>query len=164
MTNSPSDENRAQASRLTLEDAMARVPWQELATAQGNATHVPEALFGLMSDDERVRVRSYEKLRYHIVLGGNLYEAAYHAVPLLLQMLQSVDAAAKPLIYNLLIEIMHGFAPDESLCTTIDGAIDEGRQILHGAPTPGSGPPHGRRSSCRTTCERAAVASVRILY
>lgn len=50
--------------------------WDKLKTNVGNASHVPEALNGLLSDDERKVEKAYWKIDNYVVLQGDLSESA----------------------------------------------------------------------------------------
>jgi hypothetical protein len=105
---------------IAAEDIHA-IPWSQKSVASGKADHVPEALAGLVSPDERLRERSYWQLDNEIVLQSDLYDAAYFVVPFLIQYLLERVLQGRDRIYDLLIEIARGFAPPTSLCLTKEG-------------------------------------------
>lgn len=86
--------------------------WATLALASGTAEHVPAALRELLSIDPQVRRRAYWRLDNHIVLQGSLYGAAPFAVKVLLQSWPQ-DDSLKDRMYELLIELANGGAPDD---------------------------------------------------
>jgi hypothetical protein len=87
--------------------------WAALRTAHGNAAHVPDALAGLRSDADDVRAAAYWQLDNHVVLQGNLFEAAPFVADELLRMLTGeLSGPTKVRVYQLLYEIRNGYAPD----------------------------------------------------
>jgi hypothetical protein len=97
------------------------IPWSQMSVASGKADHVPQALAGLVSPDERLRDRSYWQLDNEIVLQSDLYDAAYFVIPFLIQYLRERVPHGRDRIYDLLIEIGRGFAPPTILCRTTEG-------------------------------------------
>jgi hypothetical protein len=113
------------------------IPWSQKSVASGKADHVPDALAGLVSPDERLRERAYWQLDNEVVLQSDLYEAAYYVIPFLIQYLVERVPHGRDRIYDLLIEIGHGFAPPTSLCLTKEGdsvPLQDacGRELLKG--------------------------------
>jgi hypothetical protein len=103
-----------------VEDVRA-IPWSQKSVASGKADRVPQALADLISPNESVRERSYWQLDNEIVLQSDLYDAAYVAIPFLIQYLRESVPHGRDRIYDLLIEIGRGFAPPTSLCLTKEG-------------------------------------------
>ena len=87
------------------------------------AEQVPEALIGLLSPDEETHNRSYWRLDNEVVLQSDLYEAAYYAIPILVQMLADRVPHGRERIYDLLYEIANGYAPATNLCRTRDDRL-----------------------------------------
>lgn len=100
------------------------IDWAALRTAHGSAAHVPGALAGLRSDDEDIRTAAYWQLDNHVVLQGNLFEAAPFVADELMRILKDeVSGPTKVLIYRLLFEIRNGYAPD------FDTVTRDGRSV-----------------------------------
>jgi hypothetical protein len=102
-------------------EKMNGIDWRNLQQAHGTASHVPEAIKGLVSEDERVRERSYWLLDNYVVLQSDLYEAALFVVPFLLEILSSEIEHGRDLVYDLLFEIGNGYAPPEVSCKGLNG-------------------------------------------
>jgi hypothetical protein len=95
-----------------LSDQIQAIPWRERKTASGDARDVPQALKDLSSEDQTKRDLAYWKLDNHVVLQGDLYEAARDVVPFLIEMLRAREPFGRDLIYDVLFEIANGYAPD----------------------------------------------------
>lgn len=93
-----------------------KVNWAKLSQAQGTSEHVPDALKSLISDDDKEQEASYWKLDNHVVLQGDLYEAAFYVIPFLLEILATAIRNGRSYVYDLLFEIANGFAPEEISC------------------------------------------------
>ena len=93
-------------------DELANIEWGELKQAHGNASHVPEAIRGLISKSITEREASYWKLDNHVVLQSDLYESAFYVIPFLIEILKSESELGRDHIYSLLYEIANGYAPD----------------------------------------------------
>lgn len=107
---------------MVLENLDA-IPWADLKQAHGNAAHVAEAIRALESESARVRKEAYWKLDNHVVLQGDLYEAAAYVPPFLIAMLASSVRHGRELILDLLFEIGNGCCgPDERLRIRVDSA------------------------------------------
>lgn len=92
------------------------VNWADLKQAHGNSEHVPEAIKGLISNNENEQEASYWKLDNHVVLQGDLYQAAFYVIPFLLEILVSKIKIGRKYVYDLLFEIANGFAAEEATC------------------------------------------------
>ena len=92
------------------------VNWSKLDQAHGKSDHIPEAINGLVSNDKDIRDASYWKLDNYIVLQSDLYEAAFHVIPFLIEILDSDIQHGRNNIYDLLFEIANGSAPDDIKC------------------------------------------------
>lgn len=101
-------------------DKLDNVNWKELRTASGNASYVPSAIRGLVSEEKAVQEASYWKLDNHVVLQSDLFEAAPYVVPFLLEILSSSDGYGRQRVYDLLYEIANGYA-DEGIMSEFDG-------------------------------------------
>src|SRR5438128_80126 len=100
---------------MIAEEDLRAIPWSQKSVASGKADHVPEALAGMVSPDERLRERSYWRLDNEVVLQSDLYDAAYFVIPFLIQYLLERVPHGRDRVYDLLIEIGRGFAPSTSL-------------------------------------------------
>jgi hypothetical protein len=100
------------------------IDWAALRTAHGNAAHVPGALAGLRGETEDTRKAAYWQLDNHVVLQGNLFEAAPFVADELVRMLdEELPGPTKVLLYRLLYEIRNGYAPD------VDTVIHDGQNV-----------------------------------
>jgi hypothetical protein len=96
-----------------LTDELARrlraEPWDRRQAADGDARTVPDALLALAAatDPDEIR-RIYWRLDNHVVVQGSVYEAAYHLLPYLLELLTDRDRASRIALYDLLVEIAAG--------------------------------------------------------
>jgi hypothetical protein len=97
---------------------LSEIAWTEKAVASGKASHVPQALTGLISHDEKIRNRSYWQLDNEVVLQSDLFEAAYFVIPFLIQYLDERVSYGRDRIYDLLLEIANGYAPANVRCLT----------------------------------------------
>ena len=97
-------------------DEIGKINWAELKQANGYSGHVPEAIKGLISADKLDQEASYWKLDNHVVLQGDLYQAAFYVVPFLLEILASKVKNGRAYTYDLLFEIANGFALEETPC------------------------------------------------
>lgn len=92
------------------------INWARLTQATGNSEHVPSAIKGIISNDEKEQEASYWKLDNHVVLQGDLYQAAFYVIPFLLEILAATIQSGRRYVYDLLFEIANGFAPKEVSC------------------------------------------------
>lgn len=97
-------------------DDIDKISWAKLKQAHGNSEHVPSAIKGLVSNDEKEQEASYWKLDNHVVLQGDLYQAAFYVIPFLLEILAASIRNGRSYVYDLLFEIANGFAPEEVPC------------------------------------------------
>jgi len=102
-------------------DQLADIRWHLLKTASGSASHIPNALQGLISPNPSVQEKSYWQLDNHVVRQADLFESAYFVMPFLLAMLREHAPHGRALIYDLIFEIAHGYAPDSVLVNTFAG-------------------------------------------
>lgn len=109
--------NMGQKTRiLNMFNEIQNINWADLKQAHGNSVHVPEAIKGLISNDEKEQEASYWKLDNHVVLQGDLYQAAFYVIPFLLEILVSKIKFGRNYVYDLLFEIANGFAAEEATC------------------------------------------------
>ncbi|WP_137940384.1 hypothetical protein [Chitinivorax sp. B] len=92
------------------------INWATLKQAHGFADHVPEAIKGLISDDEKEQESSYWRLDNYVVLQGDLYQSAFYVIPFLIEVVNSEVKSGRAYVYDLLIEISNGYAVDDVLC------------------------------------------------
>jgi hypothetical protein len=108
-----------------LADELARrlraEPWDRLQEADGDARTVPDALLALAgaTDPDEIR-RAYWRLDNHIVVQGSVYEAAYHVLPYLFELLADRDRPSRIALYDLLVEIAAG-QPANASATVVTG-------------------------------------------
>lgn len=109
--------------KLHREEDALDVDWPALRTAHGTAAHVPRALLDLLGDDEGQRRAAYWQLDNHVVLQGDLYEAApFTGLHLIAALRAGVPAEKRLLVYRVLYEICNGYAPDDER-VTLDGEV-----------------------------------------
>lgn len=84
--------------------------WSRLHHAYGEASDVPGLLRGLASEDEDIRMEALYGLCGTIWHQGSIYEASPHAVPFLLEMLESPEVPEKTGIVLLVAELADGAA------------------------------------------------------
>jgi len=93
-----------------------KIDWSILKQAHGDSSHVPTAIKGLISSDIKEQESSYWKLDNHVVLQGDIYQAAFYVIPFLIEILKSSIFHGRGYVYDLLFEIANGYAPEEVLC------------------------------------------------
>lgn len=94
---------------------MMRLPpakWQQLRQAHGNCSHMPNAIADLFSSDATVREKARWQIDNHVVVQGDLYEGAPWVAQALVHRLPMADDDTKIVVYDLLMELLLGFAPD----------------------------------------------------
>ncbi|MEO1295362.1 MAG: hypothetical protein AAFW75_06075 [Cyanobacteria bacterium J06636_16] len=84
------------------------VPWSTLYHAYGKARDTPCHLKNLASEDKSIRTEAYDILSVTIVHQGSVYEAAVHAIPFLVELLQASEVSDKHNILDLLYDIAVG--------------------------------------------------------
>jgi hypothetical protein len=85
------------------------LPWQHIQQVAGDARDVPDALLALAQASEPADVAAaYWRLDNHVVVQGSLYEAAFHIVPFLLELLADRSRTSRTALYDLLVEIAAG--------------------------------------------------------
>lgn len=89
------------------------VPWTTIESSHGNARAVPRTLVDITSTDAKTRDKAYHDMMNWIVCQSDLYEAAYYATPILIEMLRQRETPGRDLIYDVLWEVAHGYAPEE---------------------------------------------------
>ncbi len=97
------------------------VDWSRLHQATGTCVDIPDALEQLCSGDAAQRKAAYWRIENHVILQGDLYEAAPFVVRGLLTCLDA-EPPAKVEIYDLLIELANGYAPDSEF-VEIEGKV-----------------------------------------
>lgn len=100
------------ATEQPILESLDGIPWSRLRCLTGFADHVPEAVFGLMSEDSNAIEASYWRLENCVVAQGSLYEAAGYLPPVLLEAFDK--APLKWSILELLFQIGNGNAFDDS--------------------------------------------------
>jgi hypothetical protein len=102
-------------------ELIENTPWQRLRTVTGTGAHVGRAILGLLSPSAHERERAYWSIDNCVVVQSDLYEAAFRVVPCLIALLEEGHQVGRDLIYELLYEIGHGYAPDFVTCMADDG-------------------------------------------
>jgi hypothetical protein len=74
---------------------LEKIEWGKLTHAYGAADDVPGLLRSLTSRDQETRSNSIHELCSNIWHQGTVYEASAHAVPFLLQLLESPEIVVK---------------------------------------------------------------------
>lgn len=83
-------------------ETLDNIEWNQLSHAYGPAQDVPELLRALLSEETTVREEAFRGLFSTIWHQGTVYEATAHAVPFLLELLESAQSYEKPQILVLL--------------------------------------------------------------
>jgi hypothetical protein len=107
---------RAMNPELLVESELSRTDWSRVTEATGPATGVPlslRELFSALSPDEVTR--AYWKLENHVVVQGQLFEAAIHVVPVLLAALATPERPrfVRIGILELLFQIVNGVTHED---------------------------------------------------
>jgi hypothetical protein len=90
--------------------------WGKLKTQSSNASHVPDALLALITENEEEFERAYWRLENHIVVQGDLYSAAA-VVPKYLEEIY-LKTKFKHGVSELLVQIGSGYSIDSTLVDT----------------------------------------------
>ncbi len=90
--------------------------WNELRTQSSDASHVPEAILALLTDDEEEFEKAYWKIENHVVVQSDLYSAAA-VVPKYLEEV-FLKSKFKHRVLELLFQIGGGYSPDVDLTKT----------------------------------------------
>lgn len=106
-----------------IESLIQSVRWDEKRSLIGSAEHVPAALRGLQSDNLDTIERAYWKLDNSVVVQSELFETAYHVIPILLQILGEGVTLGRMHVYNLLFEICNGHGSDGDTLRTFEGDL-----------------------------------------
>lgn len=91
------------------------INWAQIQTAVGNASHIPENIKLLASDDEKIRYNAYWKIDNYAILQGDLHEAAYYIIDPLIALLH--ETKHKTEVIDLLTEIALGYAINDNFIT-----------------------------------------------
>ncbi len=97
-------------------ETLHQIDWSKIEQAEGFASHVPIAVQRLASEDESICESAYWELDNHIVLQGDLYQAAFFVIPFLVEILKSNSVICRSYVYDLLFEIANGYEAKEVLC------------------------------------------------
>jgi hypothetical protein len=89
-------------------DALDNVDWPNLQHAYGPAVDVPNCLRRLLSADEDTRSEALDELHGNIWHQGTVYEATAHAVPFLVELMDSPSTPSRASIAVLLGLIARG--------------------------------------------------------
>ncbi len=89
------------------------IEWNELETNVGSASHVPDALKGLLSENEEEVEKAYWKIDNHVVLQGDLSESALYIPKFLEEALYITKY--KRIVLELLFQIGSGISLNKHL-------------------------------------------------
>ena len=89
---------------------LERVSWHQLTHAHGEASDVPELLWGLASEEADLRKEALRDLYNSIWHQGAVFEASAHAVPFLIELLQEPGVVCRDDILLLLAHLATGTA------------------------------------------------------
>ena len=82
--------------------------WKEIKTANGNGTHLPNAISQLFSENEKSRYDAYWQIDNSAILQSDLYEAAYYVIVPIVEMLEKKSDVNKLYAIRILTEIALG--------------------------------------------------------
>lgn len=123
------------------------IPWSDLRMIMDlPAIQVPIALRGLISPDQQVRYKAYWKLDNYIVVQSSLYEAAWYAIPFLLEIIGDSQNRGRREAYDLLYEIGTGCSQEENTLYLPSGEVVS----LH--------------SACRSAVKEAFALYIRLYH
>jgi hypothetical protein len=91
-------------------ERLETVPWAQLKCLSGFSNHVPTAVRDLVSDDPKIAEAAYWRLENHVVVQGELYEAAAYLPEILIEALDF--APFKGRILELLFQIGSGYSAE----------------------------------------------------
>ncbi len=109
---------KTKGSDQLVECELTRHDWSHIREADGPATAIPDALRELLAArSAETLTDAYWKLENHIVVQGQLYEAAAYVVPVLLAALTGRERArlVRAGILELLFQIIRGAIPGDEL-------------------------------------------------
>lgn len=89
-------------------EKLSEINWDQLTYAFGSASHLPDTIKDLTSNDEGIREDAIDGLYSSIWHQGTVYEATAYAVPFLVELLESPEIEDKHQIVGLLREIANG--------------------------------------------------------
>ena len=101
-------------------ESLNEINWRELRQAHGDSTHIPKALRELISGDVAKEEQACWNLDNHVVLQGDLYEAAFYILPFCYEILESDISSGRKRVYDLLFEIANGYEARAVSCTFKD--------------------------------------------
>jgi hypothetical protein len=93
-------------------EGLNRIDWGKLTHAYGAATDVPDLIRGLASQTKQAREAAIYELYGNIFHQGTRYQATAHAVPFLIELLESATVAGKDRIVLLLVDCATGYAEE----------------------------------------------------
>lgn len=95
--------------RSDFVERLRAVPWHRIRVQVGDASDVPEALLALARTRDAAETdAAYWRLDNHVVVQGALYEAAFHVIPFVLELLADRAGPGRVALYDLLVEIANG--------------------------------------------------------
>ena len=84
------------------------INWRKIKTGVGNASHVPDAIKNLFSQDEKIREAAYWKLDNYVVIQSDLHEAAFYIIEPIVELLETPYSSDRLLALTILIEVATG--------------------------------------------------------
>lgn len=98
-------------------EQLDRVPWSSLHDVYGPATEIPRILRDLTSVDPALREQAWVDVFSHLLHQGDVAEASAHAVPFLLEMVQSPTMPQR--------DWLLGFLGDCARAERLPGAVEK---------------------------------------
>lgn len=108
-------ENKMNKSISLVDIELSRVDWSRLRDVAGFADYVPSVIKALLNAESIEEAEElYWRIDNHVVVQGQLFEAAEYLVPVLMSSLLEINQDfIKYYVFDLLIQIVAGF-PDRS--------------------------------------------------
>ena len=103
--------------------------WSSWRHAHGSATDIPALLRALRSSDDGVRYQAWCTLYDNLYHDGAVYEAALHAVPWLLALVEHPSTPDRPGLLRFLLDLCMGL-PEDFGATKVPWAIAKGAPML----------------------------------
>jgi hypothetical protein len=150
-----------------VELELARTDWSTVLEASGFATHLPTAIRALLASPEPADVEApYWDLENHVVVQGQLFEAAALVVPVLIAaLLEERPRHIRIAVLELLFQIVNGQPHEEEikrrnldLTETCRMRAREGLWILYRELV------HGERAAAKEVLEVIDVDRSRLMH
>lgn len=88
------------------------IPWSQIKTAHGVATHIPDAIRRLNSEYKENRKEAYWQIDNFAVLQSDLYEAAYYVIEPVVELMEQSEGTNLLYVFAILTEIALGYADE----------------------------------------------------